>query len=367
MSQKRRRGPRKSQVANPKDNPPDILEFEGDGMVPIRCLQIKHDETRAVVIQVRRQDDVELYSKDREENKWLGHVVSIRCRRNELDDLDRRAWLRIRWYYSGYDVVGKSKDLLPVAARFATNERVLTDDYEIIEFNMIKEADFYSGARCIRLLAVDPDHVKPHPDFSKYIYPRLEGGKMAGSWEPLIRDIVFGSSGKPGLGEGIVKMAMQPILRAPNPEKGSVFPVVGNLKDVVLARRLVFQYLEGGHGVLRHLWAKLGISDPKDEYRDQAALSPHTGDPGALGNGKQPELKKEELVMSPQSDASGSTTADTEARYFERYKAEDILNYTRLLASPYMPYWNKQKEILAAGDFLSSAPAVRCPNCGSAI
>ncbi|THH32837.1 hypothetical protein EUX98_g1330 [Antrodiella citrinella] len=168
--------------------------------------------------------------------------------------------------------------------------------------------------------------------FKKYLDRRPHRGKMSeDTTEPvkqLLNELAYGlKPGEPGfegtgLGTGIVQMAMQPIVR-PLDTPGTEFNVTGNVRDVVLARRFVYQLCERWHYILPQVEAM--------QSRLDSALS-DMDDDGILA-----------------------------------FDIDDALSSRRLLASPYMPYWTARGTLLAQSDWLSSSPAVICPGCGGAI
>ncbi|KAH8102052.1 hypothetical protein BXZ70DRAFT_49841 [Cristinia sonorae] len=247
----------------------------------------------------------------------------------------------------------------------------------------------YIAPRDIRFLAVDPDIQDPHPVFKPYTFHRPTGGKMSNvdhnsesqPWDKVLSELTHGKAGKQGtvgkgLGEGIVKMAMQPILRKPNSE--GTFSIAGNVRDVVLARRFVYQFLEGWHDIFEIIKERVdafnaqlcaaGASVSLSVSEIMASFDVDcrgSDDSYSESEGTVPPKEKGEVLQDANKvaeDAGLKSLLD-----ILKWDIEDGMNCTRLLASPYPPYWEKKAELFMQGDFLSSSPAVMCPLCAGCI
>jgi len=201
----------------------------------------------------------------------------------------------------------------------------------LLRENYVEKEQDYVGPRKIRLLAVDPDLQESHIHFKLYCHLRPCRGKMsqvdAGQdrTDRILEELIKGKPDKEGfegtgLGHGIVQMAMQPIVRAPLNDENRSFSVSGNLRDVVLARRFIFQFNERWHDIV-------------------------------------PEVEK--MLSELQTKEDGDAILE--------FNIWDALSARRLLASPYMPFWKKREALLREGGWRSAAPKVFCPNCEGAI
>ncbi|CAL1709656.1 unnamed protein product [Somion occarium] len=173
----------------------------------------------------------------------------------------------------------------------------------------------FIGARPIRLLAVDPDAPEPHFELARFTYPVPPRGKFSQMtldaeprWDSVLKKLTH-------LPPGLVRIAQQPIVKRAGEGTDSVF---GNLKDVVLARRICYQELEGG------------VENVVDEVTTLFALL----------DGEDGEEAWRQIWH----------TLDTRMRP---------------LASPYTPYWDNL--LLNGIPDDASFPTVTCPSCQSAI
>ncbi|KAI0783263.1 hypothetical protein C8Q75DRAFT_811079 [Abortiporus biennis] len=336
-------------------------------------------------------------------NQWLCRIAEIRCRES-----DNNPWVKVYWYYSGYDISTANGVTGFKASQIADNERMLSSHWEYLEWNCLDrvvdiypwfsdqldppeisedtfftrhvinfetkplfnpplrehkcgicseslmynpfpasfrasdtywhfcprpqcrkwfhrscllhsfeepDLDSYVGSHKLRILAVDPDDQNPHPSFVQFTYPKPDRGKdssefnlsnMANAkWEEMLSKI------QSKLHPSILTIAQQPIVRHPNTGNLSI---VGNLKDVVLARRLVYHVLEGSQNWIVN--------------------------------------RANELLSKPES-ATTTHMMDSEVW--------DMLSHCRLLASPYEPFW-RRLEIQHSG-----TTHVMCNSCGGAI
>lgn len=141
------------------------------------------------------------------------------------------------------------------------------------------DPDAYVGDRRTRLLAANPDSDDLHPAFVEFSDLKSNHTGRAPpapdhTQEPSQVKLEGISSGLGSLPTSVaarlehlppelVQIAAQPIVRCPVPPKLlsdprlGVFSTAGTVKEVVLARRFVYQALEGGHDKLQQLCAQL--------------------------------------------------------------------------------------------------------------
>lgn len=177
---------------------------------------------------------------------------------------------------------------------------------------MEKDADQPNVSHELRRLAVDPDLQKPHPMFVRFLETNSSGGKTFTSGRPLIESVRALKPGDLALPDSIVEVAARPIVRRANHAGLSSH---GNARDVVLARRLLYQELEGGHEFVNKLLSAL---------------------------------------------ASREAWQDDFAHYTHVWQA---LSVHRILASPHIAYWDR----LASQREMNTVRLVVCPKCGGSI
>ncbi|KAI0340281.1 hypothetical protein BDW22DRAFT_1360217 [Trametopsis cervina] len=199
------------------------------------------------------------------------------------------------------------------------------------------EPSVYVGDRCMRLLAADPDYEEYHPAFEPFTRLKsptpltpsnnIQGhASIAGEAHTACSLLHSSISGELShLPPELIAIAAQPIVRcALAPASLSraslgVFSTAGTVKEVLLARRLIYQALNGGHRQLDQICSQLPLpKDPQVLDADiwQAALAP-----------------------------------------------------IRILASPHPEYWRRRVGI-SEPEFvrdLDCCPPVVCPQCLSAI
>jgi hypothetical protein len=152
--------------------------------------------------------------------------------------------------------------------------------------------------------------------FERFINKKPARGKTFSSGFSVVATVTALSPTALGLPESLIETAAQPIVRRANCGERSSH---GNARDVVLARQLLYQKFEGGHGFVEELLAQLGESE------------------------------------------SLSATKYSTDTYTHVWR---LLNVHRILASPYVPYWDK----LAGGrDEIADVRALVCPNCAGAL
>ncbi|KAK7683778.1 hypothetical protein QCA50_013154 [Cerrena zonata] len=179
------------------------------------------------------------------------------------------------------------------------------------------------GPPYIRRLAVDPCSKFLHPMFASYTYPIPPRGKLSSvtanggnPWDSVLERLKH-------LPPGLVKMAQQPILKYPGVD--SKMSVMGNLKDVILARMICYQELDGG--VEDH-----GSDGSDDEMEIETETERGRKD---KGKGKQRAEQKSALKWRT----------------------------TKIFACPYIPYWEKLYPSIPD----DNTPSVSCPDCKALI
>lgn len=106
----------------------------------------------------------------------------------------------------------------------------------------------FIGSPAVRRLAVDPDKSILHPRLARFTYQRPGRGKHASDLDdPLSpQDVLaqaLGPDAELTLPASLIAIASMPIVRRAGSGTSSI---AGNMRDILLARRLVFQELEGG-------------------------------------------------------------------------------------------------------------------------
>jgi hypothetical protein len=115
----------------------------------------------------------------------------------------------------------------------------------------------YAGSAELRRLAVDPDLDKPHDKLEKFLWTKPARGKMSATEQPSAYDMLvemFPPGDGPDLPRSLVEIAMMPIVRRAGHDG---FSTAGNVQDVVLARKMVYQRLDGGFKDLDRLMQQL--------------------------------------------------------------------------------------------------------------
>ena len=168
-----------------------------------------------------------------------------------------------------------------------------------------------NSSRALQLLAVDPDLQGPHPLFQRFVATRQapSGGKQFSSGLPLAVSVRALKPGQLELPDSLIMAAARPIVRQANSGEYSSH---GNARDVVLARRLLYQQLEGGHDIVTELISRLD-----------------------------------------------DTWYENIADYMHVWRT---LGVHRILASPYVPYWDK---VVERGE-MEVRPVI-CPKCRGVI
>lgn len=204
----------------------------------------------------------------------------------------------------------------------------------------------YVGNRQLRLLAVDPDADNHHPAFKHFVESEASQeldtpsdvvqDKTALSAQDSVTDLLdllpLDTRGRLGqLPRELIQIAAQPIVRCPaspqslaHPALG-VFSTAGTIKDVVLARRLIYQSLEDEWDTLQTYQSAMDVK-PGDSGRDVASRQPRIDDWYSL-------------------------------------------SAIRILASPRHAYW-RHRARLREPEFLQTldaSPPLTCPQCGNAI
>ncbi|GJE93085.1 BAH domain-containing protein [Phanerochaete sordida] len=117
----------------------------------------------------------------------------------------------------------------------------------------------FIGSPAVRRLAVDPDKSILHPRLARFTYQRPGRGKHALDLNhPLSpQDVLtqaLGPDAELTLPASLIAIASLPIVRRAGEGTSSI---AGNMRDILLARRLVFQELEGGFEDLERLESAL--------------------------------------------------------------------------------------------------------------
>ncbi|KIP04832.1 hypothetical protein PHLGIDRAFT_129270 [Phlebiopsis gigantea 11061_1 CR5-6] len=177
----------------------------------------------------------------------------------------------------------------------------------------VNEANFIATPD-VRRLAVDPDLNHPCTQLARYAYEKPPRGKGSHGAPSTLRDVLgaFPFFARPDcpLRDALLSIAGMPIVRRAG---DGVFSTAGNVADVVLARRLVYQALDGWHNELERVIERLDKS-----WYD--------------GEGKE--------------DAYN---------FVWRF-----LNSQRILASPRVKYWDELTKKLEVHE---GRPVLHCPRC----
>lgn len=118
-----------------------------------------------------------------------------------------------------------------------------------------QHSDFIAAPE-VQRLAVDPDHNLPYPTLAQFAYAKPARGKMSNA-APYTLDEVLNQITKGDdlpLPQSLIRIATMPIIRRAGEPK---FSTAGNVTDVVLARRMVYQALDGWHTELDRLMKRL--------------------------------------------------------------------------------------------------------------
>ncbi len=121
----------------------------------------------------------------------------------------------------------------------------------------------------------------------------------------------------------LVQVAQQPILRCAGHD---AYSISGNVQEVILARRLVYQVLEGWHGLVDEIMHVVESEKPWEDWKLEGLLQ-------ILGPG---------------------------TKYYY------ILSHTRILATPYEPYWKHRQEKRDLAN-ATNIPFIRCPKCNQIV
>lgn len=230
----------------------------------------------------------------------------------------------------------------------------------------------YRGDRAVRLLAVDPDSEVNCAVLAWYCDPITEGCDSNNLWDDACRSMAVSSAEsvtdlKPAslaeamegmsiswttlahLPAALVRIAQCPIVRRPGPAQHG-WSAVGNVKEVVLARRFVYAALEGcypGGPGWQHLEALVA--------RVETMASGETDEVLQVGD------------AACRNDASPGDTVSQWDRGLGVLRNLCIeLNDYFLLASPYLPYWEQRGRELDQETWMHSPPLL-CPMCKGAI
>jgi len=149
----------------------------------------------------------------------------------------------------------------------------------------------------------------------------------------------------------LVQIAQYPIVRRPGPPQEG-WSAVGNVTEVVLARRFVYAAFEGGHPggrLSQHLTHLVGLVEAMERGEMLTDVVVH----GEEGNG-----------ASSSADLDQLSREDSEIMMLQNLCVE-LAQYS-LLASPYEPYWQRRQEELKEETWMNGPPLI-CPGCRGAI
>ena len=174
----------------------------------------------------------------------------------------------------------------------------------------------YTGSPELRRVAIDPDVARPHKELVRFLWAKPPHGKLSTSldelppaWE-MLAALIHVKHG-PALPRSLLEIATMPILRRAGADDG--FSTAGNVQDVLLARRMLYQRLDRGF---------------KDFYRLERRLPP------------------------------GVNWWLTD--WYDRVWG--ALSVQRMLASPRVAYWDQRRLELAEHE---PRPSVHCPRCSA--
>ena len=204
------------------------------------------------------------------------------------------------------------------------HRQCLLSNSETIE----RDPGTYLGRKGIHHLAADPDEEDSHPDFAPFTYkappPGLGRGKMSDPAWAEMRWSEIHLTLLAHLPSMLIEVAQHPILRCAGREE---YSIAGNVKEVILARRMVCQVLEGWHRFVDEIIESLGSEE-------------------AFEDRKLDDLLK---VLGPGT------------------RAYHRMSHTRILASPYAPYWERRAERRKKLADAEGIPFLRCPRCTSVV
>ncbi|EMD36739.1 hypothetical protein CERSUDRAFT_95012 [Gelatoporia subvermispora B] len=205
----------------------------------------------------------------------------------------------------------------------------------------------YNGSRGVRLLAGDPDQNASCAALNWYCESYVSSDPHAQPEQDIHIAVADMSMSIAHLPPALVAVAQFPIVRRPGPRTFG-WSAVGNVSEVVLARRFMYAAFEGMcPGGRRH--AELGkLVEQADEL----------------------ERRLYELSTDA-SDDEGSHIHEWDAVIEDLQTFVDLVvggNHT-LLASPYEPYWNARQHRLEEEFTAMAVVPVLCPEseCRSAI
>ncbi|KAI0943579.1 hypothetical protein AcW1_002714 [Taiwanofungus camphoratus] len=235
----------------------------------------------------------------------------------------------------------------------------------------------YQGDRGLRLLAVDPGSDAPCILLQYFVEPAEEALKVEHasacsdsdsgrgssplsdlplSMQPLtvlvtlaeaLQVMSYSPTTLAHLPPALLRIAQFPIVRRPAPPDSDCSPI-GNVNEVVLARRFVYAAFEGARpdGEWAHAVEHLIKQVESIECGGRPKLD------GLMNGNAEHEAKNEEDLEDEKIEVLQSIV--------ERL-TEDIL-----LASPYLPYWEQRARELEKEE-LEMGPPLVCPNCLGAI
>ncbi|KZT09662.1 uncharacterized protein LAESUDRAFT_674547 [Laetiporus sulphureus 93-53] len=329
--------------------------------------------------------------------------------------LCRQAYIPYPW--QGSSIASPKDDAAPDSMHFCPRENCRTWYHTSCLMKYGRVDDFnvtcYEGDRGVRLLAVNPDSDLDCAVLSSFSRPHdlddstsetselnrsLSGtpattfSTLAPPLSPLslseIIEQMAVSYRIAHLPSSLVRLAQSPIVRRPGiPPPDSGWSAVGNVKEVVLARRFVYAALEGFHPEngehpagqmeerMRDMESLLEAMERGEIWAFDGEAGEHEREDMDVmmdvdGEGEE-HMNEEREAGNGNSHASGNAGAgaivdDKERRLQILEKLCVELTETILLASPYQPYWERREHELETEMWMNTPPLV-CPNCRGAI
>ncbi|TBU47186.1 hypothetical protein BD309DRAFT_988284 [Dichomitus squalens] len=361
-------------------------------------------------------DDVILNSPyDGTHDIWIGHISQIRANQDRTE-----AIAKVRWYWSRNDVAAYIKSFKP--ENYSPYERILSDDYDYVapyafqgRLSCIVRSKSRSSphldkdpmhfcprldcrtwyhssclphlnavdvvappsTRGIRLLAVDPDSEAPFVLFGHFCEPESRDLVPESTEQMTVHEVLelWGRhrSILSHLPPSLLTIAQSPIVRCSGASNGWA---IGNVADVVLARRFVYAAIEhDGAPEASEKWYEL-LKRERARQEDLFWLTQgRTIDVDiAMNCERDHEIHQpggHELWgglwdgLQTGTAGEGISTQPDEVTALEGL-CEDLAQFD-LLASVYVPYWERRAREFEAAAELLSGPAFVCPQCRSAI
>ncbi|KAI1792725.1 hypothetical protein LXA43DRAFT_918496 [Ganoderma leucocontextum] len=391
-------------------------------------------------------DDVILNSNfDNTDDIWLGQISQIRTTRDKTKTL-----VKVRWYWSRNDVAGLIKSFN--WTKCSPYERILSDDYDYVSpyafqgtskcasnladkfqdltphfrpseppdtmhfcpsLNCRKwyhsnclavmqhiDTTSHPSTRRIRLLANDPDSEAPFVMFGHFSEPESREIVPDSTEQMSIYDALELWTRKRSilahLPPSLLAIAQSPIVRSAGAPGGWA---IGNVADVVLARRFVYAAVEHG-GPPQHsakffellkrerarqediFWlAQRRSGDGTVDSTEMMDVDMDVGIGIASDHGKRRVSTSRQCQwgglwdgLKEDSDCSdGGRTLSLTGKEKEPDEVSALeglcedLGQFELLASVYVPYWERRWQKFEEAAVLLDSPDFVCPQCRSAI